>query len=67
VRALVLRATGDRDGAAEALSQAVAAMHAVVSVLAEETDRERYLTQFAFNRFIQAAQRGQWPDPPRLL
>lgn len=67
VRALVLRATGDLDGAAEALTQAVAALDAVVSVLAEKTDRERYLTQFAFNRFIQAAQQGQWPDPPRLL
>jgi len=67
VRALVLRAKGDHDGAAEALTQAITAMQEVLAVLAEEADRERYLTQFAFNRFIQAAQRGQWPDPPQLL
>jgi tetratricopeptide (TPR) repeat protein len=67
VRALVLRAQGDHTGAAEALAQASSALHEVLAALEAEADRQRYLTQFAFNRFIQAAQQGQWPDPPRLL
>jgi tetratricopeptide (TPR) repeat protein len=67
VRALVLHAQGDRTGAAEAVAQASAALQEVLSVLDDEGDRQRYLTQFAFNRFIQAAQQDQWPEPPRLL
>jgi tetratricopeptide (TPR) repeat protein len=67
VRALVLHAQGDQTGAAEALTEAITTVQEVLAVLDDETDRQRYLTQFAFNRFIQAAQQGQWPEPPRLL
>ncbi|HSD83348.1 MAG TPA: AAA family ATPase [Anaerolineae bacterium] len=67
VHALVLHAQGDQTGAAAALTEASLAIQEVLAALDDEADRQRYLTQFAFNRFIQAAQQGQWPVPPRLL
>jgi tetratricopeptide (TPR) repeat protein len=60
VRALVLHRHGDGDGAQAALAAAQHALDAIVSSFADPRAAARYRTALATNRFICAAQHGNW-------
>jgi DNA-binding SARP family transcriptional activator len=60
VRARVLHALGDGEGAAAALGAARRALGEMLRSLPTPEDRRRYEEAIATNRFIAAAERGDW-------
>ncbi|MCX7783498.1 MAG: AAA family ATPase [Meiothermus sp.] len=66
VQAQVLHRLGQKEAAREALQQADGVLQESLAQLPPD-QRPRYLQAFAYNRAIQAALKGRWPDVPLLL
>ncbi len=64
IHAQILRANGNLEAAQAALAQAQTMLEAAANAVPEPY-RTPYLTAFSFNREIQAALNGIWPDQPR--
>jgi hypothetical protein len=65
-RALVLRAKGDLAGAQAALAEAVAARDGALARQRDDAARAAYLANYPVNALIAAAERSEWPEPPRI-
>ncbi len=66
VQAQVLRQSGQKEAAMEALQQAAKALQESLAQLSP-AQQARYLQAFAYNRGIRAALQGEWPRAPLLL